>query len=85
MGSARRAGRPQACPDAEPVREAEGGLNAADATERGLLGDRAYALMDSTTGKIASAKNPRKWAKLFDLRAAYVECPIGGRQARSGR
>lgn len=50
-------------------------LNAADITERGLLGDRAYALMDPATGKVASAKNPRKWAKLFDFRAAFVEPP----------
>ena len=50
-------------------------LNAADVTERGLLGDRAYALMDPTTGKVASAKNPRKWGKLFDFRAAFVESP----------
>src|SRR4051794_2312992 len=29
--------------------------------ERGLLGDRAYALIDEETGKVASAKNPRRW------------------------
>jgi uncharacterized protein YcbX len=50
-------------------------LNAAEVTERGLLGDRAYALIDQTTGKVASAKNPRKWGTLFDLRAALVESP----------
>ena len=50
-------------------------LNAADLTERGVLGDRAYALMDSSTGKLASAKNPRKWVKLFDCRAAFVDAP----------
>ena len=53
-------------------------LNAAEVTERGLLGDRAYALIDAATGKVASAKNPRKWATLFDFRAAYVEPPRGG-------
>ena len=47
-------------------------LNATDVTERGLLGDRANALIDPVTGKVASAKNPRKWGKLFDLRAAYT-------------
>src|SRR6266849_5674211 len=36
-------------------------LNAAEVTKRGLLGDRAYALVDSSDGKVASAKNPRKW------------------------
>jgi uncharacterized protein len=50
-------------------------LNAAEVTERGLLGDRAYALMDPTTGRVASAKNPRKWGKLFDCRAAFGESP----------
>jgi uncharacterized protein YcbX len=50
-------------------------LNAADVAERGLLGDRVYALMDPATGKVASAKNPRKWEKLFDFQAAFVESP----------
>lgn len=50
-------------------------LNAVAVTERGLLGDRAYALIDRETGKVASAKQPRKWAKLFDCRAAFVEEP----------
>ena len=48
-------------------------LNAADVTERGLLGDRAYALVDSSDGKAATAKNPRKWPRLFDFRAAFIE------------
>jgi uncharacterized protein YcbX len=48
-------------------------LNAADVTERGLLGDRAYALVDSSDGKAATAKNPRKWPHLFDFRATFVE------------
>ncbi|WP_406695100.1 MOSC N-terminal beta barrel domain-containing protein [Singulisphaera sp. Ch08] len=48
-------------------------LDSAEVTERGLLGDRAYALVDSETGKIASAKNPRRWPNLFDFRAGFVE------------
>ena len=48
-------------------------LNATDVTERGLLGDRAYALVDSSDGKVATAKNPRKWARLFDFRAGFIE------------
>jgi MOSC domain-containing protein len=51
-------------------------LNSTMVTERGLLGDRAYALMDVETGKVASAKNPRRWPALFDFRAAYV-APLG--------
>jgi hypothetical protein len=50
-------------------------LNAIAVTERGLLGDRAYALIDSSTGKVASAKNPRKWSKLFEFSATYTEPP----------
>src|SRR5947209_1061270 len=53
-------------------------LNAADITERGVLGDRAYALVDRSDGKVASAKNPRKWPRLFDFRAAFVDGPRSG-------
>ena len=48
-------------------------LNAAEVTTGGLLGDRAYALVDSSDGKVASAKNPRKWPQLFDFRAALAD------------
>ena len=48
-------------------------LNSSEINERGLLGDRAHALIDTATGKVASAKNPRKWGKLFDCRATYLE------------
>src|SRR5205809_1950033 len=53
-------------------------LNAAEVTDRGLLGDRAYALVDRSDGKVASAKNPRKWSQLFDFRAAFVDPPRPG-------
>ena len=53
-------------------------LNGAEITERGLLGDRAYALLDSSTAKVVSAKNPRKWPNFFDFRAAFVEPPRKG-------
>lgn len=48
-------------------------LNASEMTEGGLLGDRAFALMDTSNGKIASAKNPVKWGRLFDCRAAFAQ------------
>ena len=51
-------------------------LNATYITERGLLGDRVYALVDPSNGKVASAKSPRKWAKLFDFRSALAESPV---------
>src|SRR2546428_12420846 len=50
-------------------------LNATEVTERGLLGDRAYAVVDSSDGKVATAKNPRKWPNLFDFRATFIEPP----------
>lgn len=53
-------------------------LNASHAEVRGLVGDRAYAVVDEATGKVASAKNPRLWARLFDCRAAFVEPPEPG-------
>jgi uncharacterized protein YcbX len=56
-------------------------LNATEITERGLLGDRAYALLDRSDGKIASAKNPRKWPSLFDFRAAFTDLPGAGVKA----
>src|SRR5438477_422600 len=59
-------------------------LNAAEVDKAGLLGDRAYALIDSSDGKIASAKNPRKW-KLFDFRAALATAPAAGAEALAVR
>ena len=53
-------------------------LNSAALSHRGLLGDRAYALVDRETGKVASAKEPRKWAALFDCRARFVDEPGEG-------
>jgi uncharacterized protein len=50
-------------------------LNSSYVTERGLVGDRAYALIDKETGKVASAKNPRKWEKLFDFHSVFLELP----------
>jgi MOSC domain-containing protein len=48
-------------------------LSAIEVTERGLLGDRAYALVDSADGKAATAKTPRKWPTLFGFRAIVME------------
>ena len=53
-------------------------LNSAEVTKHGLSGDRVYALVDGSDGKIASAKNPRKWPRLFDFRAALADAPTAG-------
>jgi uncharacterized protein YcbX len=43
--------------------------------ERGIAGDRRYALVDAVTGKVASAKNPRLWPTLLAFGARYLETP----------
>ncbi len=50
-------------------------LDVATVDERGLAGDRAYALVDVETGNVVSAKNPRRWGMLFECRARYLEPP----------
>jgi len=45
--------------------------------QRGLAGDRAYALIERSTGMIASAKNPRKWFRLFTFGARLTKEPDG--------
>lgn len=44
----------------------------------GLLGDRAYAVLDRATGLVASAKHPRKWPTLLACRAIFAEPPRPG-------
>jgi len=50
-------------------------LNASDVTDRGLLGDRSLALVDTETAKVVSAKNPKKWPGMFDFRAVFITPP----------
>lgn len=44
----------------------------------GVVGDRAYAVIDVETGIVASAKVPRRWAGLLDFSARYVTEPVEG-------
>src|SRR5262245_29799776 len=63
-----------------PVKSMAGeGLDAIEVTGRGLLGDRAYALVDEAAGLVASAKNPRAWPDLMNYRAAFTEPPRLGK------
>ena len=55
-------------------------LHIAQVRDHGLVGDRAYALLDSTDGKVATAKNPRKWPSLFAFRATFMEPSAGAAQ-----
>ncbi len=60
-----------------PVKSMSGTrLDEVTVTERGLLGDRAYALIDVETGKVASAKSVRVFPDLLMCRAAFVEPPL---------
>lgn len=52
-------------------------LNSTRVGLKGFQGDRAFALADVETGKIASAKNPSKWPTLFKFRAAFAS-PLNG-------
>jgi hypothetical protein len=65
-----------------PVKSMQGErLGAAVIGDRGIAGDRAYALIDVETGNVVSAKNPRRWGQLFECRAEYLEPPDPEREA----
>jgi uncharacterized protein YcbX len=65
-----------------PVKSMRGErLEQAELTAQGVVGDRAYALIDADTGKVVSAKSVRLFPDLLDCRAAFVEPPQSGRQA----
>jgi uncharacterized protein len=53
-------------------------LPAAQVTERGVVGDRAWAVVDRADGRVASAKNPAKWKRLLELRPRFVDEPSAG-------
>lgn len=44
-------------------------LDVVDVTERGFAHDRQYGLVDVETGKIVSAKRPKRWARLLEVSA----------------
>jgi uncharacterized protein YcbX len=60
-------------------------LDAVDVSEGGIVGDRAYAIRDRETGKVASAKHPKLWPNLFGCRATFVEPPRPGDELPSAR
>lgn len=55
-------------------------LSEAELTDGGIVGDRAYALIDAHTGKVASAKSVKLFPDLFGCRAAFVEAPRAHRE-----
>jgi uncharacterized protein YcbX len=69
-----------------PVKSMQGeALEAVPVSERGFLGDLAYALIEKDSGKIGSAKNPRRWPKLLDYRAGFREPPTPDRNSPAVR
>ncbi len=57
-----------------PIKSMQGeSLTSSDIAESGLVGDRAFALLDEETGHIASAKNPKKWPNMFFFHANYED------------
>lgn len=48
-------------------------LRSTNITEKGLQGDRAFALVDIETGKIVSAKNPKRWPNIFSFLSRYED------------
>jgi uncharacterized protein YcbX len=62
-----------------PVKSMRGErVDAVEVTADGLVGDRAYALVDVETGKVLSAKTPRVGPQLLDCQVAFVEAPRAG-------
>jgi len=50
-------------------------LDEAIIDEGGVLGDRAYALIDQDTCKVASAKLPKKWGGMLEFSARFMTAP----------
>ncbi|HEX7167477.1 MAG TPA: MOSC N-terminal beta barrel domain-containing protein [Acidimicrobiales bacterium] len=65
-----------------PVKSMQGeALTKVTVGDRGVPGDRAYALIDAVDGKVASAKHPRKWGQLLDATARFAADPVDGAPA----
>jgi uncharacterized protein YcbX len=57
-----------------PVKSMQGEeLSASAIGPRGLAGDRAYGVIDLESGRLCSAKHPRKYGALFACRASLVD------------
>ena len=64
-----------------PVKSMRGErLDEAHVTERGLVGDRAYALIDTDTGKVVSAKSVKRFPDLFGLPSCVRRAAGSGRR-----
>ena len=69
-----------------PVKSMQGEkLAATEVTERGVVGDRAYTLVEAEAGKVLSGKHPRHRQQLLACRAEYAEPPASGEAAPAVR
>jgi len=63
-----------------PVKSMRGeSLEQVEVTRRGLLGDRAFALIEVDTGKVVSAKSVRHFPDVLNCRASFVTTPEAGK------
>jgi uncharacterized protein YcbX len=59
-----------------PVKSMQGeSLEQVGVEAGGIPGDRTHGVLDVSTGKVASAKDPRKWAGLLSFRAEWLGEP----------
>lgn len=56
-------------------------LDQAYVDEAGIAGDRAFAVLDCLTGKVASAKNPRLWRDMLTVRSTLLPSDANGAPA----
>ncbi len=64
-----------------PVKSMRGErIEQAEVTGRGIVGDRAYALIEVESGKVVSAKSVRNFPDLLGCCAEFVEPPQLGRE-----
>lgn len=62
-----------------PVKSMKGErLQESTITKQGVLGDRAYGVLDVETGKVGTAKSVRQFPNLMACRATFVEPPALG-------
>jgi len=62
-----------------PVKSMKGELlDQAEVMAQGLLGDRAYALIDTISGRVATGQNPKLFPGLLDCQAVFMEQPRVG-------
>lgn len=48
-------------------------VDSGDLVWSGFYGNRRYALMDVESSRLVSAKNPAKWARMFECRSRLIE------------